>query len=295
MSGSTISAKDPYERQRVAALDTEMAYIDVGAGDPIVFLHGNPTSSYLWRNIIPHVEGLGRCLAPDLVGMGASGKAPHHSYRFVDHARYLDSWFDAVGVERQVTLVVHDWGAALGFYWAQRHPELIRGIAYMECVVRPTTWQDWGEPVRSFLETVRSPTGEQLILAQDSGVDRVLQTNVLRRLSEEELAVYCRPYLQPGETRRPILTWLRENPIEGEPEDVAHIVEGYAQWLRSSRVPKLFINSDPGSVLIGAQREFCRSFPQQEEITGKGLHYIQEDAPAEIGQALADFLKRTSA
>jgi haloalkane dehalogenase len=295
MNSSSISVKDPYARFRVAALDTEMAYIEVGEGDPIVFLHGNPTSSYLWRNIIAHLEGLGRCLAPDLVGMGESGKAPAHSYRFVDHARYLDRWFEAVGVERQVMLVVHDWGAALGFYWAQRHPERIKGIAYMECVVRPTTWQDWGEPARSFLETVRSPAGEQLILAQDSGVGRALQTNVIRRLSEEELAVYCRPYLQPGETRRPILTWLRENPIEGEPADVAHLVEGYAKFLRSSRVPKLFLNADPGAILIGAQREFCRRFPNQEEVTVKGLHFIQEDSPMEIGQALADFVKSISA
>lgn len=292
---SIISAKDPYVRSRVAVLDTEIAYIEVGTGDPIVFLHGNPTSSYLWRNIIAHLEGLGRCLAPDLVGMGESGKAASLSYRLVDHARYLDRWFDAIGAESKITLVVHDWGAPLGFYWAQRHPERIKGIAYMECVVRPTTWQDWGEPTRSFLEAMRSPAGERVLLTPNSGVEIALQANVIRHLSEAELDVYRRPYLQPGETRRPILTWVRENPIEGEPEDVTHIVEGYAQWLRTSPVPKLFVNADPGAVLIGAQREFCRSFPNQEEITVKGLHFLQEDSPMEIGQALADFVKSISA
>jgi haloalkane dehalogenase len=294
MKSSMISAEDPNPRRRVAVLDTDMAYIDVGAGDPIVFLHGNPTSSYLWRNIIPHLEGLGRCLAPDLVGMGDSGKAPRHSYRFVDHARYLDSWFDALDLQHRVMLVVHDWGSALGFSWAQRHPERIKGIAYMEAIVRPVTWQEWDPQARSIFEAMRSPAGEQIILEKNVFVERILPASVMRQLSEEEMAVYRRPYLQAGETRRPTLTWPREVPIEGEPKDVAHIVEEYAQWLSTSQVPKLFINADPGSILTGAQREFCRSFPHQEEITVKGLHFIQEDSPTAIGMALADFFKRTS-
>ncbi len=295
MNSSMISAKDPYARRHIAVLDTEIAYIEVGTGDPIVFLHGNPTSSYLWRNIIPHLEGLGRCLAPDLVGMGDSGKAPHHSYRFVDHARYLDSWFDELGVQRQITLVIHDWGSALGFYWAQRHPERIKGIAYMEAIVRPVTWQDWDQRARPIFEAMRSPAGEQIILEKNVFVERILPASVIRGLSEEEMAVYRRPYLEPGETRRPTLTWPRELPIEGEPQAVAHIVEGYAQWLSTSLVPKLFVNADPGAILTGAQREFCRSWPHQEEITVKGLHFIQEDSPTEIGLALADFVKRISA
>jgi haloalkane dehalogenase len=294
MKSSMISAEDPNPRRRIAVLDTDMAYIDVGAGDPIVFLHGNPTSSYLWRNIIPHLEGLGRCLAPDLVGMGDSGKAPRHSYRFVDHARYLDSWFDALDLQHRVMLVVHDWGSALGFSWAQRHPERIKGIAYMEAIVRPVTWQEWDPQARSIFEAMRSPAGEQIILEKNVFVERILPASVMRQLSEEEMAVYRRPYLQAGETRRPTLTWPREIPIEGEPKDVAHIVEEYAQWLSTSQVPKLFINAAPGSILTGAQREFCRSFPHQEEITVKGLHFIQEDSPTEIGMALADFVKRTS-
>ena len=295
MTNHMISAEDPYVRRRIAVLDTDMAYIDVGAGDPIVFLHGNPTSSYLWRNIIPHLKPLGRCLAPDLVGMGASGKAPQHSYRFVDHARYLDSWFDALGLESQVTLVVHDWGSALGFYRAQRHPERIKGIAYMEALVRPLTWQDWPERARSLFQEMRSPAGEQLVLEKNIFVERILPASVIRTLSEQEMEVYRRPYPQPGESRRPTLTWPREIPIEGEPADVVHIVDDYASWLSANSIPKLFVNADPGSILTGAQREFCRFWPRQEEVTVKGLHFLQEDSPAEIGAAIADFITRTSA
>jgi haloalkane dehalogenase len=290
MSQDTISAADPYERHRVPVLDTEMAYIDTGTGDPIVFLHGNPTSSYLWRNVIPHLEGRGRCLAADLVGMGSSGKAPQHSYRFVDHARYLDAWFDALDLRRNVTLVVHDWGSALGFYWAQRHPERIKSLVYMEALVRPLTWQGWPEQARAIFQALRSPAGEQMILEKNVFVERILPASVIRRLSDEEMATYRKPYLEPGESRRPTLTWPREIPIEGEPADVAQIVDGYARWLANSMVPKLFVNADPGSILTGAQREFCRNWPNQEEVTVKGIHFVQEDSPAEIGEAIARFL-----
>jgi haloalkane dehalogenase len=290
MSQDTIAAADPYERHRVPVLDTEMAYIDTGTGDPIVFLHGNPTSSYLWRNVIPHLEGRGRCLAADLVGMGSSGKAPQHSYRFVDHARYLDAWFDALDLRRNVTLVVHDWGSALGFYWAQRHPERIKSLVYMEALVRPLTWQGWPEQARAIFQALRSPAGEQMILEKNVFVERILPASVIRRLSDEEMATYRKPYLEPGESRRPTLTWPREIPIEGEPADVAQIVDGYARWLANSMVPKLFVNADPGSILTGAQREFCRNWPNQEEVTVKGIHFVQEDSPAEIGEAIARFL-----
>jgi haloalkane dehalogenase len=295
MNSSIISAKDTNPRKRVMVRDTEMAYVDVGEGDPIVFLHGNPTSSYLWRNIIPHLAGLGRCLAPDLIGMGDSGKAPKHSYRFIDHARYLDRWFYALDLRQRVTPVVHDWGSALGFFWAQRYPDRVKGIAYMEAIVRPMTWQEWPEQARALFQAMRSPAGEQIILEKNVFVERILPASVMRSLSEEEMTVYRRPYLEAGETRRPMLTWPREIPIEGAPQDVTHIVEEYGQWLSTSQVPKLFINADPGSILTGAQREFCRSFPNQEEITVKGRHFIQEDSPAEIGVALADFVRRISA
>lgn len=292
MNNTSISAADPYERHRVAVLDTEMAYIDTGTGNPIVFLHGNPTSSYLWRNIIPHVAGVGRCVAPDLVGMGESGKAAHGSYRFVDHARYLDAWFDTVGITENVTLVGHDWGSALAFYWAHRHPDRVKGIAYMEAIVRPLTWDEWNEASRSLFQGIRSPAGEEIILQKNVFVERILPGSVLRRLTEEEKAVYRRPYLEPGESRRPTLTWPREIPLAGEPADVVEIVDGYAKWLAASDVPKLFINADPGAILLGAQREFCRSWPNQQEVTVKGVHFIQEDSPAEIGQAIAAFVKR---
>jgi haloalkane dehalogenase len=290
MNHSPVSAIDPYERRRVAVLDTEMAYIDTGTGAPIVFLHGNPTSAYLWRNIIPHVEGLGRCLAPDFVGMGGSGKNPAGSYRFVDHARYLDAWFDTLKITENVTLVVHDWGSALGFYWACRHPDRVKGIAYMEAVVRPLTWDKWPEASRALFQALRSPAGEEIILQKNAFVERILPGSVLRGLTEEEMAVYRRPYLEAGESRRPTLTWPREIPVEGEPADVVEIVDRYAKWLATSPVPKLFINADPGAILVGAQREFCRSWPNQQEVTVKGSHFVQEDSPAEIGQAIAAFV-----
>ncbi len=287
-----ISAVDPYERQRTAVLDSEMAYVDTGGeGDPVVFLHGNPTSSYLWRNVIPHVQNHGRCLAPDLIGMGDSGKNPAGIYRFVDHARYLDAWFDAVGLTQNVTLVIHDWGSALGFHWAHRHPERVKAIVYMEAVVRPITWDEWPQASRGLFQAMRSPAGEDIVLQKNVFIERILPASVLRPLAEAEMAVYRRPYLEPGESRRPTLTWPREIPVDGEPPDVQAIVQGYAAWLETARVPKLFINAEPGIILTGAQRDYCRTWPHQQEVTVKGLHFIQEDSPADIGQAIAAFLE----
>ena len=287
-----ISAADAYERHRIAFLETEISYVDTGAGEPVVFLHGNPTSSYLWRNVIPHVEGLGRCLAPDLVGMGDSGAAPDGSYRFVDHARYLDAWFEALGLTN-VTLVVHDWGSALGFYWAYRHPERVRGIAYMEAVVRPLSWEEWSDSSRRIFQGLRSEAGEEMVLEKNLFVEGILPSAVLRDLTEEEMNVYRRPYLEPGESRRPTLTWPRELPINGEPEDVVSIVDDYSKWLAQSDVPKLFVNAEPGAILTGSQREFCRTWPNQEEVTVRGAHFVQEDSPHEIGEAVATFVRRT--
>jgi haloalkane dehalogenase len=287
-----ISAADAYERHRIAFLETEISYVDTGAGEPVVFLHGYPTSSYLWRNVIPHVEGLGRCLAPDLVGMGDSGAAPDGSYRFVDHARYLDAWFEALGLTN-VTLVVHDWGSALGFYWAYRHPERVRGIAYMEAVVRPLTWEEWRDESRQIFQDLRSEAGEEMVLEKNLFIEGILPSAVLRDLTEEEMNVYRRPYLEPGESRRPTLTWPRELPINGEPEDVVSIVDDYSKWLAQSDVPKLFVNAEPGAILTGSQREFCRTWPNQEEVTVRGAHFVQEDSPHEIGEAVATFVRRT--
>ena len=290
MVSTPISASDPYQRRRVAVLDTEMAYVEAGAGDPIVFLHGNPTSSYLWRNVIPHVEGVGRCLAPDLVGMGDSGKAPNGSYRFVDHARYLDAWFETLGLMKNVTLVGHDWGGPLAFHWARRHPNRVKAIVYMEAIVRPLTWEDWPEAGRAIFQAMRSPAGEEIVLQKNVFVERILPASVLRKFTEEEMAAYRRPFVEPGESRRPMLTWPREIPLNGEPADIVEIVSDYAKWLAACDVPKLFINADPGSILVGPQREFCRTWPNQQEVTVKGSHFIQEDSPAEIGRAIASFV-----
>jgi haloalkane dehalogenase len=292
MTPDVIAAADPYPRRRIRVLDSEMAYVDTGSGEPVVFLHGNPTSSYLWRNVIPHVEGIARCLAPDLIGMGESGKASGGSYRFRDHARYLDTWFEALGLTRDLTLVVHDWGSALGFDWAERHRARVRGLVYLEAIVQPVTWGQWPERARQVFQALRSPAGEEMVLQKNVFVERILPASVLRGLTEEEMTVYRRPYREPGESRRPTLTWPREIPIDGEPADVVAIVARYARWLASSSIPKLFINADPGVILTGAQREFCRTWPNQDEITVDGSHFIQEDSPAAIGQAIAAFLSR---
>lgn len=270
-----------------------MAYLDEGEGDAIVFLHGNPTSSYLWRNIIPHVSDLGRCIAPDLIGMGDSDKLPNsgpESYRFVEHRKYLDALLEELDLGDRVVLVIHDWGSALGFDWAQRHQERVKGICYMEAIVRPVTWTEWPEAARGVFQGLRSPAGEAMILEKNLFVERVLPGSILRDLSDEEMAEYRRPFLEAGEGRRPTLTWPRQIPIEVEPEDVAQIAQDYADYLSASDVPKLLITAQPGAILIGEQLEFCRSWPNQREVSVRGSHFIQEDSPDEIGSALRDWL-----
>ncbi|NCF65540.1 MAG: haloalkane dehalogenase [Chloroflexi bacterium] len=290
MSDYEISAHDPYVRRRVNVLDSQMAYIDNGQGDPIVFLHGNPTSSYLWRNVIPHLQEHGRCLAPDLIGMGDSGKNPSGTYRFVDHKRYLDAWFEALELDHNVTLVLHDWGSSLGFHWARRHPERVKALVYMEAIVQTLSWANWPEASRKIFQAMRSPAGEEIVLQKNIFVERILPASVLRPLTDEEMAVYRRPYLEAGESRRPTLTWPRQIPIDGEPADVQAIVDDYAQWLSTTELPKLLINAEPGAILIGEQFDFCRSWPNQKEITVKGIHFIQEDSPQEIGVGIHEFL-----
>jgi haloalkane dehalogenase len=288
---SMISAADRFARKRVRVLDSEMAFVDEGEGDPIVFLHGNPTSSYLWRNVIPEAVGLGRCLAPDLVGMGESGVNPSGRYRFTDHSKYLDAWFDALDLNN-VVLVIHDWGSALGFHWARRHRERVQGIAYMEAIVMPITWDDWPESARKIFQGMRSPAGEEMVLQKNVFIERILPASVLRGLTDAEMEVYRRRYVEPGESRRPTLTWPREIPVDGEPADVVAVVQAYANWLKEDEsIPKLFVNADPGVILIGRQREVCRSWPNQEEVTVKGSHFVQEDSPREIGQAVANFVR----
>lgn len=283
-------------KNRIDILDSTIAYCESGSpqedGSTFVFLHGNPTSSYLWRNVIPSVESLGRCLAPDLIGMGDSGTSGNGSYRFVDHARHLDAWFDAMQLGDRIVLVVHDWGSALGFHWAKRHPERIAGIAYMEAIVQPIAWEDFPGQATEVFQAMRSPAGETLVLDQNVFVEQILPMSILRDLSPAEHDEYRRRFREAGETRRPTLTWPRELPIAGEPADVVEIVKDYGAWLAESQVPKLFIDAEPGAILRGKQREFCRSWPNQTEVTVKGIHFIQEDSPEEIGRAVAAFAKQ---
>jgi haloalkane dehalogenase len=281
-----------YEKKWIGALGHSMAYLEVGEGDPIVFLHGNPTSSYLWRNIIPYLEKQGRCIAPDLLGMGDSEKkypCGAGTYRFLEHSSYLDALFDVLGIDDNVTLVLHDWGSGLGFDWAKRRRQAVKGIAYMEAIVRPVTWEEWPESARRFFRRLRSEEGEEMILTRNLFIERVLPNSIIRDLSQEEEDEYRRPYLESGESRRAMLTWPREIPIDGAPADVHRIVDGYSKWLAASDVPKLFINAEPGSILVGSQREFCRAWPNQTEVTVEGIHFIQEDSPDEIGQAISSW------
>ena len=283
-----------HPKKSVEVHGKRMSYVEMGTGDPVLFLHGNPTSSYLWRDIMPHCAGLGRCVAPDLVGMGDSEKldAPGPgSYRFVEHREYLDGLLDALGVTGDVVFVCHDWGSALAFDWANRHRQAVRGIAYMEALVRPLAWAEWNEAARPVFEGFRSPAGEQMVLEKNVFVERVLPGSILRDLSEAEMAVYRRPFAEAGEGRRPTLTWPREIPLGGEPADVVAIVQAYADWMAVNEVPKLFVNAEPGAILLGAQREFCRGWKNQTEVTVKGLHFIQEDSPHEIGEALAAWIE----
>lgn len=273
-------------KRTVDVLGTTMAVHDDGDGDAIVFLHGNPTSSFLWRGVVPHVADLGRCIVPDLIGMGDSAKIAGSSYRFVDHRRHLDALYDALDIGDRVTFVVHDWGSALGFDWANRHRERVEGIAYMEAIVRPVTWEEWPEASRRIFQAMRSPAGEEIVLEKNVFVERILPASVLEPLADDVMAEYRRPFAEPGEGRRPTLTWPREIPIDGEPGDVAEIVADYAAWLAEATVPKLFIDADPGAILVGEQRRFCEAWPAQTSVTVPGLHFVQEDSADAIGRAL---------
>jgi haloalkane dehalogenase len=291
-----IDATERYPKRTVEVDGVPMAYVEVGQGRPVVLLHGNPTSSYLWRNVLPHLEGLGRCLAPDLVGMGDSGKLPDSGpgrYSFDTHSRYLAGFLEQVGADRDVVLVVHDWGSGLGFDWARSHPDAVRGIAYMEAIVAPfPSWDVWPEAAKRLFQGMRSPAGEELVLERNVFVERILPASVLRGLTEQEMEVYRRPYVEPGESRRPTLDWPRQLPFRDEgPADVVDRVAAYADWLATSEVPKLFVDAEPGSILVGALREFALSWPQQSVVRVTGSHFLQEDSPDEIGTAIASWLQ----
>jgi len=289
-----ISAEERYNKKKISVLGYDMAYVDEGSGDPIVLLHGNPTSSYLWRNIMPHVSELGRCVAPDLIGMGDSDKlktSGPDAYTFVEHRQYLDALLEAIGVSENITFIVHDWGSALGFDWAYRHQDKVKGIAFMEAIVTQYEWSDWPDDARKIFQGFRSPAGEELVLDKNYFIELVLPASVNRKMTETEMNVYRRPFANPGEDRRPTLSWPRQIPIEGQPADVVDIVAAYGSWLAASDIPKLFINAEPGAILTGKARDFCRTWANQKEVTVKGKHFIQEDSPDEIGQAIAAFIR----
>ncbi len=280
---------------KIQVLGKTIAYREMGDGDPIVLLHGNPTSSYLWRDVMPALAPLGRVIAPDLIGHGDSDKLPASEgddrYSFATSYRYLDGLLQALGITEKVTLVIHDWGSALGFRWAQKHPDAVRGIAYMEAVVMPLpTWDDWPEKARGIFQGFRSPKGEDLILNRNLFIEAVLPSSIMRPLTDEEMATYRAPFADAPD-RQVMLNWPREIPIAGEPPHMVALVQSYADWLAQSTILKLFINADPGSILVGAQRDFCRTWPNQTEVTVKGLHFVQEDSGADIGRAVALWLQ----
>lgn len=284
---------DPRKKKTVEVLGSEMAYVEYGSGDPIVLLHGNPTSSYLWRDVIPELSGLGRCIAPDLIGMGDSariGSGPG-AYRFDTHASYIEALFEVLGIDDSVTLVGHDWGGPLLFEWGRKNPEAVKGVAYMETIVTPVTWDDWPESARRVFQGMRSDAGEEMVLEKNVFVERILPASVLEPLSDDVMDVYRKPYLHPGESRRPTLTWPREIPIDGEPQDMVRVIEANEAWLSGEEVPKLFVNAEPGSIMGDRVRELVRSWPNQTEVTVPGVHFIQEDSGQEIGQAIAGWLR----
>jgi haloalkane dehalogenase len=284
----------PYApKQFLTIRGRRMAFIDEGEGEAIVFQHGNPTSSYLWRNVMPHCRGLGRLIACDLIGMGDSEKLSPSGpdrYHYAEHRDYLFALWDALNLSERVVLVLHDWGSALGFEWAKRHPERVLGIVYMEAIVMPMTWSDWPESARRVFQNFRSPAGEEMVLQKNVFVERVLPASVMRKLTEIEMNEYRRPFAAPGEDRRPTLTWPRQIPIDDEPKEVAQVVKDYSAWLTTCNLSKLFVNAEPGSILTGRQRDFCRAWPNQREVSVKGTHFIQEDSPDEIGSAVSDFV-----
>ena len=291
----SFSTKPYADKKKITINNKTMSYIDEGEGDAIIFQHGNPTSSYLWRNVMPHLEGQGRLIACDLIGMGDSEKLTNSgpdSYNYFEHRDFLFTLLEELNIGKQVVFVIHDWGSALGFDWSFQNQDRVQGIAYMEGIVKPVTWDEWPENATKVFQGFRSEAGESMVLDKNIFVERVLPSSIMRELTEEEMNEYRRPFLNSGEDRRPTLSWPRQIPIQGEPKEVVEVVENYSNWLSSSDLPKLFINADPGSILTGKQREFCRSWPNQEEVTVKGTHFMQEDSPDEIGKAVSRFVSK---
>ena len=290
---NNISAKS-LSKKYIEVLGKKMAYCEIGEGDPIIFQHGNPTSSYLWRNVMPHLENKGRCIAIDLIGMGDSEKLDdegENTYSYHVHKKYFDACLQALNVSNKVTLVIHDWGSALGFNWAQENPDKLKGICYMEGIVTPLTWDDWNPDGQGIFQGFRSDAGEDLILKKNLFIEGILPNAIIRDLTNKEMDVYRKPFLKEID-RRPTLDWPRQIPINNIPDEVCKIVEDYSSWMSVNEIPKLFINAEPGSILKGKQREFCRKWKNQKEITVKGSHFIQEDSPEDIGVAISEWYQK---
>tara|TARA_Y100001970_G_scaffold270484_1_gene364426 strand:- start:79 stop:942 length:864 start_codon:yes stop_codon:yes gene_type:complete len=283
-----------YTKKFKSIRDKKMAYVDEGNGDTFLFLHGNPTSSYLWRNIAPYVEDLGRIVIPDLIGMGDSEKldgVDNHEYKYHGQYGYLCELLNSLDLGNNIHLIIHDWGSAMGFQFARENQERVKSITYMEAIVMPLTWEQWPDAATKIFGLFRSEAGEELILEKNFFVERILLADSTTGYSEEERQEYLKPYLNPGEDRRPTLTWPRQIPLDGEPGLVVEEVRKNAEFHKDSEIPKLFVNADPGTILVGDQREFVRSWKNQTEITVKGNHFVQEDSSEEIGQALRNFVQ----
>ena len=281
------------EKKNINVLGKKMTYVDRGEGDPIIFQHGNPASSYLWRNVIPYLENQGRCIAIDLIGMGDSDKLTdngNNTYSYHIQKKYFDKCLEELEIKENITFVIHDWGSALGFNWAYEHQESVKGICYMEAIVKKISWEDWPKDAKSIFQGFRSDAGEDLILKKNLFIEGVLPNAIIRNLTETEMDIYRKPFLKEID-RRPTLDWPRQIPINNEPEDVCKIVDDYSSWMSINEIPKLFINADPGSILTGKQREFCRKWKNQQELTVKGNHFIQEDSPKEIGEAISNWYR----
>jgi haloalkane dehalogenase len=282
------------KKKTVEVNGRNMAYVEMGQGDPIIFQHGNPTSSYLWRNIMPQLSDLGRCIAVDLIGMGDSDKLPNSGpdrYTLKEHQEYLYGAWDALGIKDNVTFVIHDWGTALGFDWCRQHPGAVKGVAHMEGIVKRVPWDDWPEAATDVFRTFRSPAGEEVVLEKNIFVEGVLPSSVIRKMSDEEMDAYRAPFINPGEDRRPTLTWPRQIPLGDEPNDVCETVDAYGAYMKDADMPKLFIAGDPGMIMNGATGEFARSWKNTSETTVKGLHFLQEDSPEEIAAAVKSWLQ----
>ncbi len=283
-----------YKKKYIQVKNKSMAYVDEGEGNTFLFLHGNPTSSFLWRNIAPHVEDIGRVVIPDLIGMGDSEKldgVDNEGYTYHGQYGYLTELLENLDLGNNIHLIIHDWGSAMGFQFARENPERVKSITYMEAIVMPLTWKQWPDAATKIFQLFRSDAGEELILEKNFFVERILLADSATGYSDEEKAEYIRPFFNEGEDRRPTLTWPRQIPLDGEPNEVVEEVRKNAEFHKDSEIPKLFISANPGSILVGEQREFARTWKNQTEITVNGNHFIQEDSSEEIGTALREFTK----